>query len=92
MAGRIIGRLGAALAAFALGASLPAPALAQDEAPSAIRDPAVAAEMAAAAQALLLNADLDARSVVEKALAIAADICVFTNHNIVIEELPAAGR
>lgn len=46
----------------------------------------------AAAQALLLNTDLDARSVVEKALAIAADICVFTNHNIVIEELPAAGR
>ncbi len=46
----------------------------------------------AAAQALLQNTDLDARSIVEKALAIAADICVFTNHNIVVEELPAAGK
>jgi len=46
----------------------------------------------AAAQALLQNTDLDARSIVEKALAIAADICVFTNHNVVVEELPAAGK
>ena len=46
----------------------------------------------AAAQALLQNTDLDARSIVEKALAIAADICVFTNHNIVVEELPATGK
>jgi ATP-dependent HslUV protease subunit HslV len=46
----------------------------------------------AAAQALLQNTDLDARSIVEKAIAIAADICVFTNHNIVVEELPAAGK
>ncbi|MDH4047972.1 MAG: ATP-dependent protease subunit HslV [Gammaproteobacteria bacterium] len=44
----------------------------------------------AAAQALLENTDLDARTVVEKALAIAGDICVYTNHNIVVEELPAA--
>jgi ATP-dependent HslUV protease subunit HslV len=43
----------------------------------------------AAALALLRNTELDAKSVVEKALAIAADICVFTNNNIVIEELPA---
>lgn len=41
----------------------------------------------AAARALLENTDLDARSVVEKALMIAADICVFTNHNLTIEEL-----
>jgi ATP-dependent HslUV protease subunit HslV len=46
----------------------------------------------AAALALLQNTDLDARSIVEKALAIAADICVFTNNNIVVEELPAAGK
>jgi ATP-dependent HslUV protease subunit HslV len=46
----------------------------------------------AAALALLKNTDLDARSIVEKSLAIAADICVFTNRNIVVEELPAAGK
>jgi len=44
----------------------------------------------AAALALLQNTDLDAREIVEKALSIAADICVFTNHNIIIEELPAS--
>lgn len=41
----------------------------------------------AAARALLESTELDARAIVEKALAIAADICVFTNHNITIEEL-----
>ena len=41
----------------------------------------------AAALALLQNTDLEAREIVEKALNIAADICVFTNHNITIEEL-----
>ncbi len=41
----------------------------------------------AAATALLENTDLDARTIVEKALNIAADICVYTNHNLVIEEL-----
>ena len=41
----------------------------------------------AAAIALLENTDLDARTIVEKALNIAADICVYTNHNLVIEEL-----
>ncbi len=46
----------------------------------------------AAAQALLQNTNLDARTIVEKALDIAADICVFTNHNIVVEELPSAGK
>ncbi len=43
----------------------------------------------AAARALLHNTDLDAREMVEKALVIAADICVFTNHNLTIEELDA---
>ncbi len=41
----------------------------------------------AAATALLENTDLDARQIVEKGLTIAADICVFTNTNLVIEEL-----
>ncbi len=41
----------------------------------------------AAAKALLENSALDARSIVEKALGIAADICIYTNHNISIEEL-----
>ena len=42
----------------------------------------------AAALALLKNTDLDARAIVEKALGIAGDICVYTNHNIIVEELP----
>ncbi len=41
----------------------------------------------AAARALLTHTTLDARAVVERALAIAADICIYTNHNITIEEL-----
>ncbi len=41
----------------------------------------------AAAQALLENTDLDARQIVEKSLAIAAGICVYTNNNLTIEEL-----
>ncbi|MBI3773043.1 MAG: ATP-dependent protease subunit HslV [Gammaproteobacteria bacterium] len=45
----------------------------------------------AAAQALMQNTELDARTIVERSLAIAADICVYTNHNIVIEELATKG-
>jgi ATP-dependent HslUV protease subunit HslV len=41
----------------------------------------------AAARALLENTKLDARNIVEKSLTIAADICVFTNKQLVIEEL-----
>jgi ATP-dependent HslUV protease subunit HslV len=41
----------------------------------------------AAALALLNNTDLEARDIVEKALNIAGDICVYTNHNIIVEEL-----
>jgi ATP-dependent HslUV protease subunit HslV len=40
-----------------------------------------------AAQALLENTSLGAREVVEKALKIAGDICIYTNQNITIEEL-----
>jgi ATP-dependent HslUV protease subunit HslV len=41
----------------------------------------------AAARALFENTSLPAREVVEKALGIAADICIHTNHNLTIEEL-----
>jgi ATP-dependent HslUV protease subunit HslV len=40
-----------------------------------------------AATALLENTELEARDIVEKGLAIAADICIYTNHNRTIEEL-----
>ena len=43
-----------------------------------------------AARALLQNTDLDAREIVEKSLTIAADICVYTNHNHTLEELDIA--
>ncbi|MCB1734298.1 MAG: ATP-dependent protease subunit HslV [Gammaproteobacteria bacterium] len=43
----------------------------------------------AAARALLDNTELSAREIVEKGLNIAADICVFTNHHLTIEELDA---
>jgi len=41
----------------------------------------------AAAKALLDNTKLDAKKIVEKSLTIAAGICVYSNHNFVIEEL-----
>ena len=41
----------------------------------------------AASRALIKNTNLDARVIVEKSLAIAADICVYTNMNFTIEEL-----
>ena len=41
----------------------------------------------AAARAMLDTTDLSARDIVEKGLNIAADICVFTNNNLVIQEL-----
>lgn len=41
----------------------------------------------AAASALSDNTKLGARSIVEKSLGIAADICIYTNHNLVLEEL-----
>ncbi len=40
-----------------------------------------------AARALFENTELDARTIVEKGLGIAGDICVYTNHNQTIEEL-----
>ncbi len=41
----------------------------------------------AAATALLANTDLDAKSIAEKSLTIAGDICVFTNHSQTVETL-----
>ncbi len=43
----------------------------------------------AAARALVDNTELDATAIVEKALHIAADICIYTNHTLTIETLKA---
>lgn len=40
-----------------------------------------------AARALFENTEMDATDIVRKSLGIAGDICVYTNHNHVIEEL-----
>lgn len=40
-----------------------------------------------AARALLANTKLSAKEIVEKSLHIAADICIYTNHHLTIEEL-----
>jgi ATP-dependent HslUV protease, peptidase subunit HslV len=40
-----------------------------------------------AARALMDNTELPAKAVVEKSMAIAGDICIYTNHNLIIEEL-----
>ena len=41
----------------------------------------------AAARALLENTELDARTITEQSLKIAADICIYTNHNLTLDEL-----
>ena len=41
----------------------------------------------AAARALLENTDMDARTITETALGIAADICIYTNRQLTLEEL-----
>jgi ATP-dependent HslUV protease subunit HslV len=41
----------------------------------------------AAASALMDRDDMDAESIARKAMSIAADICVYTNNNIVVESL-----
>jgi ATP-dependent HslUV protease, peptidase subunit HslV len=41
----------------------------------------------AAARALIAHSDLDARSIAEKSMAIASEICLYTNANIALEEL-----
>ena len=44
----------------------------------------------AAAQALLEHTELDARTIVEQALKIAASICIYTTGNLTLEELAGA--
>ncbi len=44
----------------------------------------------AAAQALLEHTELDARTIVEQALKIAAGICIYTTENLTFEELAGA--
>lgn len=41
----------------------------------------------AAAQGLIAHGDLSPRQIAEQAMEIAANICIYTNHNLVIEEL-----
>ena len=41
----------------------------------------------AAARALVENTDLHARDIAEKALHIAASICVYTNDNVIVDEV-----
>lgn len=57
-----------------------------DEGVLAIGSGSVAA--LAAARALIKHAELDTRTIVEEAMAIAGAICVFTNDQLTIEELP----
>ena len=44
---------------------------------------------ALAAARALMDSDLDAESIARKAMAIAADICVYTNQNVIVESLDA---
>ena len=41
----------------------------------------------AAARALVHHSALDARTIVEHSMAIAADICIYTNRNLILDEL-----
>jgi ATP-dependent HslUV protease subunit HslV len=45
----------------------------------------------AAARALLTHTELNARQIAEESMTIAGDICIYTNRNIVIEELRFRG-
>jgi len=45
-------------------------------------------QFALAAARALMDTDLDAEAIARRAMAIAAEICVFTNNNLVVEQLP----
>ncbi len=45
----------------------------------------------AAARGMVKHSELSATEIVKEALEIAADICVFTNHHITVEELDQEG-
>jgi len=40
-----------------------------------------------AARALVAHTELDARTIASEAIGIAGDICIYTNRNVVVEEL-----
>tara|TARA_B110000008_G_scaffold273676_1_gene308307 strand:- start:308 stop:856 length:549 start_codon:yes stop_codon:yes gene_type:complete len=40
-----------------------------------------------AAKALLQNTTLSSKEIAKKSLGIAADVCIYTNHNIIVEEI-----
>ena len=40
-----------------------------------------------AARALLENTELDPESIVKKSLDIAGDLCIYTNHNLIVEAI-----
>ncbi len=56
-----------------------------DDGVVAIGSGGIAAQAAAAA--LIRHSDLDAKAIVQEAMSIAAGLCIYTNHNITIEEL-----
>ena len=41
----------------------------------------------AAARALIDRDDLDAEAIARKSMKIAGDICIYTNHNVILEKL-----
>jgi hypothetical protein len=43
----------------------------------------------AAARALLADPSLSAEEVVRRSMEIAGDMCVYTNHNLIVENIPA---
>jgi len=45
--------------------------------------------LSAAARAMLDNSDLTAEEIARKAMKIAADLCVYTNHNVTVEIIEA---
>lgn len=42
----------------------------------------------AAAKALLRNTDMDAPAIVEQAMRVAAEVCIYTNDQLTVEQLP----
>lgn len=46
----------------------------------------------AAARALLDHTDLEAETIARQAMGIAADMCVFTNNNLVVEQITSDGE
>jgi ATP-dependent HslUV protease subunit HslV len=64
--------------------------IAPDETDSALAIGSGGPYALAAARALLAHTDLDARRIAEEALRIASEICIYSNQNIVLEELQTA--